>query len=238
MAGTARERIIEAAERLFAQRGIAAVSLREISAAANQRNTSAVQYHFGSKHGLIEAIHVYRLQAINERRLALLAELDGDGRAADLRSLAGAMIYPVVESLRAGSCYVRFAAQALADPEHSRILSFRFGERDAMHEANTRVVALSRGVAPELCIRRLFLAARLWVQALAEQERELETGQTSMPTAALAAELVDLVAVMITAPVSPVTRGAMAPRTRRTALKKGILNREPGIRVREEKGGT
>lgn len=217
MADTPRERIIDAAERLFAQRGITAVSLREISAAANQRNTSAVQYHFGSKHRLIEAIHVCRLQAINERRLALFAELERDGRAANLRSLVEAMVYPVAESLQAGTCYARFAAQTLTDPIHSRILSFRLGAQDGMHQINTRVVALSRGISSSLCSQRLFFAARLWVQALAEHERELETGQPSMPTAALAAELVDLVVGMISAPVSPAVQRSVQQRAREAA---------------------
>ena len=224
MAGSARELIIEAAERLFAQRGIAAVSLREISAAANQRNTSAVQYHFGSKHRLIEAIHLYRLQAINERRLALLADLERAGRADDLRSLVEAMICPLAEFLHAGSCYARFAAQTVGDPEHSRVLSFRIGSRDAMRLVNMRAASLLRGLDPELCLQRLLFAARMWLGALAEQERRQETGQTDMPTPALAAELVELVTAMLTAPVAAVTRRAMAVRMkaapRRTARRK------------------
>ena len=45
-----RERIIVAAERLIAERGID-VPLRDIAVAADQRNNSAVQYHFGSRDG-------------------------------------------------------------------------------------------------------------------------------------------------------------------------------------------
>ena len=47
--------MIDAGERLAAERGIAAMSLREVQAAAGQRNKSAAQYHFGSRTGLIEA---------------------------------------------------------------------------------------------------------------------------------------------------------------------------------------
>ena len=49
---SARELIIVAAERLIAERGVD-VPLRDIAAAAGQRNNSAVQYHFGSRDGLI-----------------------------------------------------------------------------------------------------------------------------------------------------------------------------------------
>ncbi len=56
----AREQMILAAERLIAERGIDAVSLREIGATAGQRNNSAAQYHFGTKEGLVAAIYEYR----------------------------------------------------------------------------------------------------------------------------------------------------------------------------------
>ena len=51
-----RARIVSAAERLFAERGIDATTLAQINRAANQRNRSAVQYHFGNKQGVIHAI--------------------------------------------------------------------------------------------------------------------------------------------------------------------------------------
>ncbi|MET0908751.1 MAG: helix-turn-helix domain-containing protein, partial [Ilumatobacteraceae bacterium] len=54
-------RIVEVAERLFALHGIDGVSLRQIAAAAGTANNSAVNYHFGSKDGLITAIFQYRL---------------------------------------------------------------------------------------------------------------------------------------------------------------------------------
>ena len=56
MDGDARLRMLVAAERLFAERGIGAVSLREIGAAAGQRNNSAAQYHFGTRQNLVAAI--------------------------------------------------------------------------------------------------------------------------------------------------------------------------------------
>uniref|UniRef100_UPI0035C6F61D TetR family transcriptional regulator n=5 Tax=Nocardia seriolae TaxID=37332 RepID=UPI0035C6F61D len=53
----ARERIILAAEQLIAERG-PAVPLRDIAAAAGQRNNSAIQYHFGSRDGLVRQRHL------------------------------------------------------------------------------------------------------------------------------------------------------------------------------------
>ncbi|MDQ4115373.1 MAG: TetR family transcriptional regulator, partial [Actinomycetota bacterium] len=68
-----RTKIVLAAERLFAERGMAAVPLRDIVAAAGQRNASAIQYHFGPRPDLVTAVFQYRMGQVNERRLELLA---------------------------------------------------------------------------------------------------------------------------------------------------------------------
>ena len=52
----AREQMIDAAERLASERGLGAMSLRDVMAEAGQRNKSAAQYHFGSREGLVEAV--------------------------------------------------------------------------------------------------------------------------------------------------------------------------------------
>lgn len=68
-----RERLLDKAEELFAQRGFETVSLRDLTQAAGT-NLAAVNYHFGSKERLIDCIIERALNPINEERLALLAE--------------------------------------------------------------------------------------------------------------------------------------------------------------------
>ena len=67
----ARTRILTAAARLFAARGLAGAGLREITAEAGV-NLAAVNYHFGSKEGLLEALFAQRAKPITEARLAAL----------------------------------------------------------------------------------------------------------------------------------------------------------------------
>lgn len=88
-----RTAILTAAERLYADRGFADVTLRDIVAAANV-NLAAVNYHFGSKDELIAELFVTRGLATNRERLTELkaAEEAGSGRAgieAILRALVG-----------------------------------------------------------------------------------------------------------------------------------------------------
>ncbi len=67
-----REQIILAAEQLFGEFGIDAVSMRQINVAAEQRNSSAAHYHFGSKEALVMETFHYRMERINRRRLQRL----------------------------------------------------------------------------------------------------------------------------------------------------------------------
>ena len=70
----AEEYLVLTAERLFAEHGIGGVSLRKISSAAGNGNNSAVQYHFGSKETLIQAIFEFRLAELHERRERLVEQ--------------------------------------------------------------------------------------------------------------------------------------------------------------------
>ena len=108
------EHLLLTAERLFAEQGFAAVSLRQIATAAGQRNPAVVQYHFGSKEQLIRAIIEFRVASINERRLQLLA--GGKRRDKDeLRRIMRAIVVPLHE-LAAGTHYVRFLANLSSTP--------------------------------------------------------------------------------------------------------------------------
>ncbi len=92
-----KERILEAAERLFAEHGFAATSLRQITAEAGA-NLASVNYYFQSKEALILAVFARRLGPMNEERLRLLAEYEaraGDGHLT-LEDVLRALLVPVL----------------------------------------------------------------------------------------------------------------------------------------------
>jgi AcrR family transcriptional regulator len=74
-----RTRILDAAEELFMQHGFEGTSMRSLTAKAGV-NLAAVNYHFGSKDALIEAVFRRRLDPMNAARLAALDELEAGGR--------------------------------------------------------------------------------------------------------------------------------------------------------------
>src|SRR3546814_18411900 len=94
------------------------MSLREVQAAAGQRNKSAAQYHFGSRAGLVEAVIANRMGPINEARLAMLAELDAGIEPPSLRDLVAVLVEPLAAATVSppGSPWARFLPQGAADP--------------------------------------------------------------------------------------------------------------------------
>ncbi len=70
-----KDRILDSAEKLFAERGFEATSIRMISSGAKV-NLAAVNYHFQSKDALLDAVYERRAGPVNARRLALLDEFE------------------------------------------------------------------------------------------------------------------------------------------------------------------
>lgn len=115
-----RARILQAAERLFAHKGHENTSLREITAEA-QVNLSSVNYHFGSKEGLIQALHQQQLDALEQERLDSLDRLEkrtADGPIEPVQ-IVEAFFRPLLQhALRrsGGGPYAAPAERPLADP--------------------------------------------------------------------------------------------------------------------------
>jgi AcrR family transcriptional regulator len=115
--------MIEVAERLFAERGIDAVSSAEIIEAAGQRNKNAVQYHFGGKEGLVTAIAEYRSASLNARRSEMLGELRAQGRAGDAFAVCNTLVLPLAELLdEPGNSFLGFLARYHLDRSRRRLV--------------------------------------------------------------------------------------------------------------------
>ena len=196
--------MIEAAERLIAEQGIAACSLREVQLRAGQRNKSAAHYHFGSRDGLVEAIVETRMASINADRLARIEELDRQGRGHDLRALVEVLIDPLADATlgRPGSTYARFLAQVLADPKMSALVGHHL-LAESFRIARDRMAVHLDHVPEELRPLRVERAIGLVLISLASWE-----GTPGSP--ARVADLVDACVAVLQAPLSDPTRAALA----------------------------
>lgn len=90
-------RIIAAAESLYAKRSIESVSFREIAQAAGNRNTNAVQYHFGNRETLVQAIFAWRVWQMEGPRGEAIAKLEESGRPFDLHTLMRILCEPILD---------------------------------------------------------------------------------------------------------------------------------------------
>jgi len=124
-----RERILGVAETLFARHGFAGASLRQVTATAKV-NLAAVNYHFGSKDGLIEEVFRRRLDELNRERLDSLSAVSARTDAT-LEDVLDAFIRPALgQSRRAGGgAFVRVLARAYAEHDERlrRFLSENYG---------------------------------------------------------------------------------------------------------------
>lgn len=118
-----RQSLLDAAERLFAQHGIDAASLRAITREAGA-NLASVHYHFGSKDGLVRAVFARRLGPMNQERLELLDRLLAEREPPPLEAVIRAFVAPVV-SMGCGLADVETESSARQFP---RLLSRAFGE--------------------------------------------------------------------------------------------------------------
>lgn len=193
-----KARILRAAEQLFADRGIEAVSLRAVMAAAGT-NVAAVHYHFGSKAALVEALITARSAEISARRSALLDELESASTFTP-KQLADAFVVPVVETVESGGeSWVRFISTLINGKDPAmEVVSKGFFEQAL------RFIALTGKLHPDwtpIKVRfRLAQAMTLTFQVLGDVagvQRTVALAGTEMSRSEVIAELNDLVTSML-----------------------------------------
>ena len=125
-----KDRILGAAEELFAQHGFAATSLRQVTGLAAV-NIAAVNYHFGSKENLVNEVFRRRMDEMSARRLQQLeaAQREHPGQ---LEPVLAAFIEPALalaQDRNGGGAFVRVIARAYAEHNESlrRFLSDQYG---------------------------------------------------------------------------------------------------------------
>lgn len=161
-------RMIDEAERIAAEQGLGAMSLRSVQTAAGQRNKSAAQYHFGSREGLIERIAAYRMAPINERRTELLEALDP---TPDMQDLVSVLVVPTAEAVLgvATSYWARFVVAGWSDPTVADVVSERL-EGHAFRTIRRRVIESLDDLPADVRSRRVDQAFGLVFHTLARYE--------------------------------------------------------------------
>jgi hypothetical protein len=188
---------------LFAERGMYAVSNRQISEAAGQGNNAAACYHFGARIDLLRAIESKHREPIEALRTQMLTHI---GDSTELRDWVSVLVRPLTDHLAelgVPSWYARFAAQAMADPASRHIVT-----KDAL--TSPPLVRAIDGITrclPDLPKRvryeRIVMARNLLMHTCAEHEGALaEHGTKSRSAWPVAGEgLIDAIVGLWRAPV-------------------------------------
>jgi len=173
-----RELILRTAEKLFADKGIDAVSLNEINKAAGQKNTSSLHYHFGSKDELIEAIVYFHYEEIEVKLQHALDTLEAKDTYT-LRELIEQTISPFVDKLSVprGIYYLLIVTQLLIKSADMLLV----GHPAQKDKARLRMLAkfdeMAGDMPTDVKIARLIAFSSLLFQSLASYAQFEKSGK-------------------------------------------------------------
>lgn len=206
-AARTRTRIIDRAEALFAEHGIAGVSMRQIGRAAGQKNVAAVQYHFGTKEELIRAIFAVRMGPFDERRIEYLRQVKHEGGEEDLRAIVAAMARPMVERLELGEegyDFLLFSFQVRAYSTRLQLESSVASSGEGFRMGLEMIRNLCREFPASVLAQRLTHWADLLLYAFADRVRKLRSDEASpKDNTEFARNLIDSLVGILNAPIGP-----------------------------------
>ncbi|MET0187695.1 MAG: helix-turn-helix domain-containing protein [Pseudonocardia sediminis] len=171
-----RERILDAAERLFAEHGVYAVSNRTVAEEAGQGNTAVVGYHFGTKTDLVRAIAARHAERVEQRRAEMV---DAAAGSTDVRVWIDCLVRPGAEHLDElgnPTWHSRFSAQVMTDPALREIMSDDALTSPALRRIVDGLNACLPSLPFEVRLERADMGRHLMVQMFAERERALAEG--------------------------------------------------------------
>jgi AcrR family transcriptional regulator len=205
-----REHLLDVAERLFGDRGLAGVSLREIRIEAGARNTAAVQFHFGNRDGLLVALterHLPRIAAIQDRLYERMIE---EGRGDDPRSLTEVLVRPSADYLLLGSserAWIKIMGDLASAPDlliHELVSA---APETAVRVGSVLFELLSDRMPTDIATERVFSLAQSTTHMCANRARLIDDPEArpAISDALFAENLVDMAHGALFAPLSAAT---------------------------------
>jgi AcrR family transcriptional regulator len=223
-----KDRLLDAAQRLFARDGVHGARIRDINELAGQRNPSALHYHFGSREALLEAILARYQRDVDINVAAALDRLETGGRELGIREIVEAAVRPEVRTLdtQEGRDCVRIIPPLL--PVLSRNL--RAGNIYPITPGTRRILELldqrmaERSLPERVRRERLVTYAVVFTTMLGERANAIEEGGELLLTGdEFAVHLVDMLEALLAAPsgLPGADRSRRRPATAQTKRMEG-----------------
>lgn len=113
-----RERLLDAAEKLFAEKGVVATSLRDITKEASA-NLASVNYHFKSKSDLTKAVIIRRIEPLNRERLELFDQIEkkAKGRRVEVEDVLRAFLTPPFKMWKKNPHLMKIGGRVFSEPD-------------------------------------------------------------------------------------------------------------------------
>lgn len=213
-----RDALISSAETLFAKFGVEGVSLNTITREAGQSNRNAVQYHFGNKAGLLQAIFDKHNPGLHEARAELVDALERQGLARS-RVIARTLVEPLLEKLAdpdGGEAFIHISAELIIDNTQGYlepgVNAIRFRRESKLSKL---VFAQLQALPTSLATQRVLFMNGLVYHSLSDYiklVRKSAPAGSAMPEEALAFmadNLTDCIEAMLQAPVSMDTQARL-----------------------------
>jgi AcrR family transcriptional regulator len=210
-ASSTQEAILVAAERLYAEHGMFAVSNRQVSEAAGQGNNAAVGYHFGTKADLVRAIEQKHRGPVEQLRERMVGELlepgPQNGQAVGMRDWVACLVRPLtdhLDELGNPTWYARFAAQAMTDPAYYNIVVKGALSSPSLVQVVDGFNRCLPDLPAEVHFERNIMARNLLMHSCADRERALAAGVSPSHRSwrAAASGLIDAIVGLWLAPVT------------------------------------
>jgi AcrR family transcriptional regulator len=200
-----RDVILDTAERLYAERGIHTVSNRQIGEQAEQGNTAAVTYHFGTKADLVRAIAARHAEQLERIRVSMVVDAAG---STDVRDWVACLVRPFARHLAelgSPTWYARFCVQVTSDPALHEIITEQALTSPALRMLLVGLNQCLSDLPAAVREERSIMAGHLIAQMAAEQERVLAAGGVTLHPSweAVADSLIDALVGLLLAPVTP-----------------------------------
>lgn len=218
--------LLEAAEQLFAEHGIAAVPLRDIGISAGQKNHAAVQYHFGDRESLVREIIAYRATLSEQLRVEMFADLVSRGQP-QVCDLVRVFVVPLAAHLEERSHYLAFMSRYITERGGYRGLGPSMGIPSAtVSTLRTLLGRLLPGHPAVVLDERWMVLMTSTIHTLARYQAVLVSGgDLGSPIEVLLEDLVQFLTAGLSAPVGPAwNSGAGSPA--------GATGASPAARVR------
>jgi AcrR family transcriptional regulator len=184
-----RRKLLDAAEKLFAERGFDKVSLRDITEAA-AANVASVNYHFRNREGLVEEVMGRYINAVNEERLARLDRLEARNGSKPLapEEILEALVRPFVTQVRRSDLseklFYRLMGRMFGGMAGSLPPTVAQGFRETLARFRKVFRRALPGIGEEELLWRMHFAfgAMIHMMAHAETLRQLSGGDSGNPS--------------------------------------------------------